>query len=1055
MAEYADFERAIEVGLDPTASLDLKKQAFDYYSQVRASTDGWQMCLKLFVKSPPSDLNVRFAALGVLEEVVGSRYHIISPSDRATLRTSIWSALANPPEQSAVTLLRTKLAVIVVKVFASQYPTEWPTFFDDLFSLLASASGTPRYLEAVDTFLRVSQALDDEVANLLLQRTAEEAARNTLVKDRMRESAVTRLASAWLQILTESYEADPEIASRCLRLFARYVSWIDINLVVTREFMAGLYEFLTRSALRSAACECLLEIVSKGMKPADKLALLQSMDLAAILSRTWSDEDDEDIVFAEQVAKLVNAIGIELCRCWKEFDAADAGRPVALSLIAAVFPYLIAFLKHEYDDVSSELFPFVASYTMLLKTQKKLVGPAGVLSFLETYQPNLVALLNVIIHKMKYDEEEVYDFGENAGESEALFVEMRKNLKVHFDAVGAIDQDLFIKFVSETVCGVFDRLIAPQQGAPPVSWSEVERALHLLFLFFEGKDIAPTKKTERTPTISPTITLMLSKMVESNVSAYPHVSIPMIYFDNVARYHQFFDAFPQYIPNVLEAFVDARGLHHKSLAVRSRVDYIFLRFVDALKLKLVPFVETVLSSIQDILTVELPPAPFPALTSRATNASSESLADRRASSFDSQLYVFEAVGVLISLENVPPQKQVELLTAVITPLMSQMDETMRKELYKQDVPPDNIRFTELLHHVITAIGSISKGFPDYDHAVKSVQAVPGWTAVFTEALQAILIVLDRLNGSELIRSAARFTFQRLVGCMGPDILAHFRPLLTAGLLSGTSSQEVIDFLPIMCVITHKFKSSISPVLNDILSPLLDRIFYFLNQPVDGTDDAIRLFELRKAYLNYIVQVFNSEVEGVFISDVNAPRLETITQSILHFASDTSDPATQKLAFTVLTKMPKPPLPGFDRFILDLIVPTLFKVPVSPGFSLSDAQSTLVMNEIATLHKAIHVALGPVYVDYLVGVALPGVQCPPHVAQQFVEGVKLGDVKLLRKFLVVCFVEHSGRVARAVGGLVTVLFPRSPESLTIHASPPSRVSAIRWSDEGMTHTIVRF
>lgn len=85
--------------------------------------------------------------------------------------------------------------------------------------------------------------------------------------------------------------------------------------------------------------------------------------------------------------------------------------------------------------------------------------------------------------------------------------------------------------------------------------------------------------------------------------------------------------------------------------------------------------------------------------------------------------------------------------------MRQMEEIMQNELYKRDSPPDNIVFTLQLSQLIRAIGNISKGFPDVDHATRVVQGIPAWTVVFQQALGAIVAVLERLHQSELIRDA--------------------------------------------------------------------------------------------------------------------------------------------------------------------------------------------------------------------------------------------------------------------------------------------------------------
>ena len=88
---------------------------------------------------------------------------------------------------------------------------------------------------------------------------------------------------------------------------------------------------------------------------------------------------------------------------------------------------MIRFLANEYDDTSCALFPFLGSYLQVLKKLKK-INPESI------NKDNLAALLRTLIFKMKYDEDEEYKCGPDAGEDEALFIDLRKvntNLRKH------------------------------------------------------------------------------------------------------------------------------------------------------------------------------------------------------------------------------------------------------------------------------------------------------------------------------------------------------------------------------------------------------------------------------------------------------------------------------------------------------------------------------------------------------------------------------------------------------------------------------------------------
>jgi exportin-T len=105
----------------------------------------------------------------------------------------------------------------------------------------------------------------------------------------------------------------------------------------------------------------------------------------------------------------------------------------------------------------------------------------------------------------------------------------------------------------------------------------------------------------------------------------------------------------------------------------------------------------VLSSIGDLLTVEAEPV-VESNTMDGTPVPS-------ASTFDSQLYLFETVGLLISCENVDPIKQTEYLKIVLEPLV----DGIQKAVSQQQFNPEDELFMLQLHHYIMAVGSVAKG----------------------------------------------------------------------------------------------------------------------------------------------------------------------------------------------------------------------------------------------------------------------------------------------------------------------------------------------------------
>ncbi|RUO96816.1 Exportin 1-like protein-domain-containing protein [Jimgerdemannia flammicorona] len=230
-----------------------------YCEQIKASPDGWQLCLSLFVKEPK-----RFNTLDV------NAVHYI----RQTLMDFInRDYVLSRSADEEVPFLKNKFAHTITLLFINVYPSTWPTFFDDFLALIhtdptSTASSTapgsikPTNHRAVDFFLRLCLSIDEEIARLDVPRGREQIARNVVIKDAMREGDIRRLATKWFELLQEYRVRDPSISEMALRIVGHYVAWMDISLVVNDVVIGLLYQLLGEERLRMGACECLVEVSS-------------------------------------------------------------------------------------------------------------------------------------------------------------------------------------------------------------------------------------------------------------------------------------------------------------------------------------------------------------------------------------------------------------------------------------------------------------------------------------------------------------------------------------------------------------------------------------------------------------------------------------------------------------------------------------------------------------------------------------------------------------------------------------------------------------------------
>jgi exportin-T len=446
------------------------------------------------------------------------------------------------------------------------------------------------------------------------------------------------------------------------------------------------------------------------------------------------------------------------------------------------------------------------------------------------------------------------------------------------------------------------------------------------------------------------------------------------------RYSSFFENQTVYIGQVLEHFV--RLVHHNHIRVRTRSWYLFHRFVKHLRAHVGNVAETVIQSIGDLLPIK---AEIPNESADDDMSSDES--DHSAdAAFNGQLYLFEAIGSISSTSTTPIEKQILYVRTIMNPLFVDIQKNLDSAK-----AGDALAILQI-HHVIMALGTLAHGFSDWtpgNPATAGNAPVKEITEEFGRAAEAILIALESLRSSFDIRTAARASFSRLIGVMGIGMLPLL-PRWIEGLLSESSSKdEMAMFLRLLDQVVSGFKKDIYSVLDSLLTPLVQRVFAGLNEPVAGTDDAIQLAELRREYLTFIQVILNNDLGSVLVSETNQPFFEPIISSITGLArtvtSDTGNLTASRLAFSVITIManlwggpnvvelgkqpsanpPSPAFPGFDRYLIHTFNPICWDVLLQPHFRPGlDAQAKQVLNEVAGLEQAIYMKTGDMFLQHL-------------------------------------------------------------------------------------------
>lgn len=891
-ADTLKVEQAIDVAWNPRADQTLKAQAFEFLSQLRSEPQGWQICLFLALRdSRPSEV-VQHVSLDIVNDAV--QRHQLNEGELSMVRENVMTYVRktygggenNNNELDPLTI-QNKIAQTLTYLFISMYGTSWTSFFHDILALTTSAGGSYHSNAlGIRLYLRIVISIHDEIGDVLIPRSQDEQARDNELKDLVRERDVRLIASSWHEILSQWRSQDETVVDLCLAGLGRWVLWIDISLVVNDALLQLLFEHVNpvpptdsqpkAQHRRRRAIETFVDLLSKKMAGNDKLELIRvlKVDQAVSLtvnSRSLTDlrsTSEYDTDFAEEVGRLVNNTVSDIVRVLEGALDKDTAMLQGTILLQTFLPFVIRFLSDEYDEICASVIPCLTDLLTLMRKKSKVSS-----TFSQENAPMLPLILDAVIAKLKYDETSHWG-NDDAQTDEAEFQDLRRRLHVLQQAVAAVDEEVYISKIAGVVLTTFDNF-RNQNGQ--MDWRDVDLALYEMFLFGELglKNGGLYSKTKPASPASEHLINMMFKLIQSGivshphdermlthigVATFPHPAVQLQFMEVCVRYYMFFDANPEYITPVLEKFV--QFVHHNHVKVKLRSWYLLQRLVKHVRNHIGDIAQTLIQSLGVLLPIKAE-LPEDGSENDDEEISSNDNGESPNAAFNSQLYLYEAVGCICSARALSLETQVVLLRSVINPLFADMQSSIAA------AETGDKRASLQVHHLIMALGTLARGYSDWSPGSSSSSSPPPAPAVsdeFSQTAEAVLLALERLQSSFDVRESARFAFSRLVGVLGNRILPQL-PRWIQGLLTRDSTKdEMALFMRLLDQVVFGFKTEIFSILNTLLTPFLQRVFTGLAEPASGTDDEIQLAELKREYLTFLLVVLNNNLEGVLVSD---------------------------------------------------------------------------------------------------------------------------------------------------------------------------------------------
>lgn len=967
-------EKAILILFDESGNIDegLKKKAKDYCDEIKEKPSICSICIDKLCFS--GIVQVQFWCLQTLHEVIRVRYASMSLDEKFFIRKSVFSiACLEAVDDNKVArviegpaFIKNKLAQVLVTLICFEYPLIWSTVFVDFLPRLRKG------VLVIDMFCRILNALDEELISLDYTRTPEELAIAGRIKDAMRQQCVAQIVRAWYDIVSLYRNSDQELCTSVLESMRSYISWIDIGLIVNDAFIPLLFDLILDGGLleqlRGAAAACLLAVVSKRMEPQSKLSLLQSLPISQVFGLVAEHGDYSELV--SSIAALLSGYAAEVLECFKRLNSEEA-KGVSMKLLNEVLPSVFYVMQNCEVDAAFSIVQFLLSYVGTMKS----LSPLREKQLLHVNQ-----ILEVILTHIRYDptyRNNLDIFDKIGREEEDRMVEFRKDLFVLLRNVNRVAPDVTQLFIRNS-------LTSAVASSPDSNVEEVEAALSLFYAL--GESISDESMRTGSGLLRELVPMLLS----TRFPCHSNRLVALVYLETVTRYMKFIQENTQYIPIVLAAFLDERGIHHPNINVSRRASYLFMRVVKLLKVKLVPFIETILQSLQDTVA----------------RFTSMDYASKDLPGSEDGSHIFEAIGLLIGMEDVSLEKQSDYLSALLTPLCRQVDTLlMNAKLLSLEEAPAKVA---VIQQIIMAINSLSKGFSE--RLVTSSRPAIG--LMFKRTLDVLLQVLVVFPKVEPLRSKVTSFIHRMVETLGASVFPYL-PKALEQLLAESEPKEMVGFLLLLNQLICKFNTLFRDILEEVFPAIAGRIFSviprdaFPSGPGTNTEEIRELQELQKALYTFLHVIATHNLSSVFLSPKSRAYLESMMQLLLYTSCNHRDILVRKACVQIFITLIKDwcarpygeeKVPGFQKFIIEVFATNccLYSL-LDKSFEFRDANTLVLFGEIVLAQKVMYERFGDEFLIHFVSKGFPAAHCPPDLAEQYCKTLQGSDIKALKSF----------------------------------------------------------
>lgn len=883
---------------DPTK----QDQLYHYLQALKVDENGWRKSTDSIMANNSFTDEEHFLLLQVIEDYLTRRYSEADANSVLCIRNllSHWIQKLSTRADQPVFLIN-KMAHIFSLVFAADFPERWPTFIDDLF--LSQGLDT---IPLVVFYLKTLLAIDSEVVDRDIQRNKQSFDRNTKIKDFMRDLCVPQIVKSWWTILERC--SDVTAQCLCLDALAVFVDWIDVDLIANDLFVQLVISRLGNKELSEAAVRAVSALIFKGMLPAKKLSLVTALTDVMRNHQLISvnpNSDYDDVLRAGSLLSAVGSVLIDTYHKLMNEDAIDAQR--CIKSFEDNMDSLLLVLDNEDPELSGLVISTLRSYVALFKE-----------SYMdENFICVLTRIVSICFRRFVISEELDVD---GSGEDEIEFAEYRKEIRGLLNTIGNIRPNLIVSPLESLVAE-----ISASGGGTAMPVARLEAIVQLVHGLVEiiPANFVNAKEGWLGRGAQLPVSLLNSMQLDGR-SASVHV----LFFEIACRYERLLMARPQpVIPQVAAAFLDERGIAFRVARVRTRIVYLFCRFVKAHKTVLSPLVSEVIARLAPLLVMS--PQSDQLLTA------------------EDQAFIFEATGTLI----VFGELGVDQKSTYIGELANKLGESFlaaASELQMLRISGDKTKelmIKQFMTNIVGYCSRLSKAFNN-SYSMQSCRCVD----VYMKLLNLFLGHLTAENA--FLLESVRQLAHRLVVCLDSELL----PVLPALMSTLASVSTDLDSMNHLLILSHqivaKFKKECLRSGVDfgaILESAARLAVESEPTPALRAQDETAYRNLIYVRRSFLQLFYTSTISDMLPEIASGELFDNLQEAATQFALSSDQPC-QKLALATLSRTSTVSTQWWQRTLR-----TALEVPSLSHINASDAGSMVVVHEVAstllTLRKA--------------------------------------------------------------------------------------------------------